>query len=80
MSVDKNYRVIIRHGDNILATYTLHTEFEAGEYIDVSSTTIVGEPNNDPLEDEAIDVVLKVGTAHGKEDVQGFTVEWFLIN
>lgn len=35
MSIDKDYRVLIHYGDMLLATYTLHTEFEDGEYIDV---------------------------------------------
>ena len=80
MSIDKNYRVLIHHGDTLLATYTLHTEFEDGEFVDVSSSYTVGEPDNDPIEDEAVEVILKAGAAHGKETIDGFTVEWFLIN
>jgi hypothetical protein len=80
MSIDKDYRVLIHHGDTLLATYALHTEFEDGEFIDVSSTYTVGEPNDDPIEDEAIEAILEADTAHGKEAINDYTVEWFLLN
>ncbi len=80
MSIDKNYRVLIHCGDVLLATYTLHTEFKDGEFIDVSSTYTVGEPNDDPIEDEAVEVILEAASAHGKETINDYTVEWFLLN
>ena len=80
MSIDKDYRVLIHQGDMLLATYTLHTEFEDGEFIDVSSTHTAGDPYDDPIEDEAVDVILKADTAHGKEVIKDYTVEWFLLN
>ena len=80
MSIDKDYRVLIHHGDTLLATYNLHTEFEDGEFIDVSSRHTAGEPNNDPIEDEGVEVILEADTAHGKESINDYTVEWFLLN
>ena len=80
MSVDKDYKVTIHLGDMLLAAYTLHTEFEDGEFIDVTSTHIDGEPDNDPIEDEAVDLILEANTASGKETVNEYTVEWHLIN
>ena len=79
MSIDKDYRVLIHHGDTLLATYTLHTEFEDGEYVDVSSTHISGEPNDDPIEDKAVELILEANTANGKESINEFTVEWHLL-
>ncbi len=80
MSIDKDYRVFVKRGDTLLATYNLHTEFENGEYVDVSSSVVVVEPDFDPIEDEAVELILGAGTAHGKEVINGYTVEWFLIN
>jgi len=80
MSIDKDYKVSIHLGEMLLASYTLHTEFEDGEFIDVSSTHIAGEPNNDPIEDEAVELILKTDTASGKDTVGDYTVEWHLIN
>ena len=79
MSIDKDYKVLIYLGDRLLASYTLHTEFEDGEYVDVSLIHTVGEPFNDPLEDEAIDLILETGTASGKETINEYTVEWHII-
>jgi len=80
MSIDKDYKVSIHLSEMLLASYTLHTEFENGEYMDVSSTHMVGEPNNDPLEDEAVDLILEAGTSSGKETIDIYTVEWHLIH
>lgn len=80
MSIDKDYRVSIHLGEKLLASYTLHTEYEDGEYIDVSSTHTVGEPDHDPIEEEAVDAILEAETAHGKEVINGYTLEWFLLN
>ena len=80
MSIDKDYKVMIYLKDNLLATYTLHTEFEDGEYVDVSASYTGGEPSNDPIEDEAVEAILKAGTAYGKKNINGFTLEWFLLN
>ena len=80
MSVDKDYRVMIHSGDTLLATYTLHTEFENGEFVDVSSSYTVGEPDSDPIEEEAVDTILKSEAAHGKKTINGYTLEWLLIN
>ena len=80
MSIDKDYKVLIHHGDRLLTSYTLHTEFEDGDFIDVSSTHIVGEPNDDPIEDEAVELILEADTASGKETIDEYTVEWHLIN
>lgn len=80
MSTDKDYKVLIHLGDMLLSSYTLHTEFEDGEYVDVSSTHLIGEPDNDPLEDEVIDLILEAGTASGKETINEYTIEWHLIN
>ena len=41
MSIDKDYKVLIHLGDMLIAAHTLHTEFEDGEYVDVSITHIV---------------------------------------
>ena len=80
MSIDKDYKVSIHLGNMLLASYTLHTEFENGEFIDVSSTHMNGEPNNDPIEDEAVELILEADTASGKETINEYTVEWHLIN
>lgn len=80
MSIDKDYRVMIHRGDTLLATYTLHTEFEDGEFVDVSSSYTVGEPDSDPIEEEAVEAILKIESAHGKENINGYTLEWFLLN
>ncbi|MES9973305.1 MAG: hypothetical protein ABW094_03525 [Candidatus Thiodiazotropha sp.] len=80
MSIDKDYKVLIHHGDTLLASYTLHTEYEDGEYIDVSSSHIFGEPNDDPIEDKAVEVILEAETASGRESIDEYTVEWHLIN
>lgn len=80
MSIDKDYRVLIHHGDMLLATYTLHTEFENGEFVDVSATYTVGESNNDPIEGEAVEMILESDLAHGKETINDYIVEWFLLN
>ena len=80
MSIDKDYRVMIHRGDTLLATYILHTEFEDGEFVDVSSSYTVGEPDSDPIEEEAVEAILKTEAAHGKENINGYTLEWFLLN
>lgn len=80
MSIDKDYKVMIHLGEMLIASYTLHTEFEDGEYVDVSSCHMVGEPDNDPLEDEAIDLILESDGPSGKETINDYTVEWHLIN
>ena len=80
MSIDKDYKVLIHLGDSLIASYTLHTEFEDGEYVDVSSIHTVGEPIADPLEDEAIELILEADTESGKETINEYTVEWHLIN
>jgi len=80
MSIDKDYKVLIHGGDTLLASYTLHTEFEDGEFIDVSSTHMSSEPNYDPIEDEAVELILEADMASGKETINGYTVEWHLIN
>ena len=80
MSIDKDYKVLIHLDDTLIASYTLHTEFEDGEYIDVSSIHTVGEPNVDPIEDEVTDLILESDTASGKETIDVYTVEWHLIN
>ena len=80
MSIDKDYKVLIRHGDTLLATYILHTEFEDGEFVDVSSIHIAGEPYDDPIEDEAVELILESGAANGKEPINEYTVEWHLFN
>ena len=79
MSVDKQYRVLIHSGDKLLCTFTLNTEW-GDEFIDVSSTFTDGEPNDESLVDEAVDVILEAESAHGKESINGCTLEWFLIN
>jgi hypothetical protein len=80
MSIDKNYRVMVHLGDILLATYTLHTESQDGEMLDVSSSYTVGEPDQDPVEEEAVETILETEAAHGKKVINGYTVEWFLIN
>lgn len=80
MSTDKDYRVMIYLGDELIATYTLHTEFEDGEYVDVSSSFTAGEPSHDPIEEEAVEAILKNDSAYGKENINGYTLEWFLLN
>lgn len=80
MSVDKDYKVMVHRGDTLLATYTLHTEFEDGEFVDVSSSYTVGEPDMDPIEDESVEMILETEAAHGKQTINGYTLEWFLIN
>lgn len=78
--MDKDYRVMIHRGDTLLATYTLHTEFDDGEFVDVSSSYTLGEPDSDPIEEEAVEVILKTEAAHGRENINGYTLEWFLLN
>lgn len=80
MNIDKDYRVMIHLGDKLLATYTLHTEFEDGEYVDISSSYTVGEPSMDPIEEKAVETILRTEVAHGKEVIDGYTLEWFLVN
>lgn len=80
MSIDKDYRVLIHLGDMLITTYNLHTEFENGEFVGVSSSHTDSESFNNPIEDEDIDAILEAGTAHGKEAINGYTVEWFLLN
>ena len=80
MSIDKDYKVMIHLGEILLASYTLHTEFEDGECVDISTSQIVGEPDNDPLEDEAVDLILEADSPSGKETIKEYTVEWHLIN
>lgn len=80
MSLDKDFRVSIYRHEALLCTYELHTEFEDGECVDVSSTHTSGEPFDDPLEDEAIDLILESGLDSGVGIVQGFKIEWILIN
>ncbi len=80
MSIDRDYRVMIHLGDSLLATYTLHTEFEDGEFIDVSATYTVGEPNSDPIEEEAVKTILESEASYGKQEINGYTLEWFLLN
>lgn len=80
MSTDKDYKVLIQHGDTPFISCTLHTEFEDGEFIDVSSTHLAGEPDSHPIVDEAIDLILEANTASGKETINEYTVEWHLLN
>ena len=80
MSIDKDYKVLIHLGDMLFTSFTLHTEFEDGEFIDVSSTHIAGEPDDAPIVDEAIELILKTDTASGKETINEYTIEWHLIN
>ena len=80
MSIDKDYKVLIHLGDTLIASYTLHTEFEDDEYVDISSIHTAGEPNADPIEDEVTDLILEADSASGKETIHGYTVEWHLIN
>lgn len=80
MSIDRDYRVMIHRGEELIATYTLHTEFENGEYVEVSSSYMVGEPDYDPIEEEAVEAILQNESAHGKECINGYTLEWFLLN
>ena len=72
MSIEKDYRVLIHREDELLATYTLHAEFEDGEYLDVSSSHVAGESNSDPVEDEAVELILKSETPHGKVYSDGY--------
>ncbi|PCM43423.1 hypothetical protein [Marinobacter sp. ANT_B65] len=80
MSLDKDFRVSIYKNEALLCTYELHTEFEDDEYVDVSSRHTSGEPFDDPLEDEAIDLILESGLDSGVGIVQGFKIEWVLLN
>ena len=79
MSIDKDFRVLIYKRDELVATYQLHTVFEGGEYVDVSSCHSSGEPLDDPLEDEGIDVILDSGQDSGVGIAKGYKIEWRLL-
>lgn len=80
MNIDKQYKVSIHAGESLICSFTLNTEWDDDEFTDVSVARMNHEPCNDMFTDEAIDIILKTESAHGKESVQGCALEWFLIN
>ncbi len=79
MDVDKDFRVLIYKNDDLVSSYELHAEFEDGECVDVSSCHLAGEPLDDPLEDEGIDVILESGQDSGIGIAKGYKIEWKLL-
>lgn len=79
MDVDKDFRVLIYKNDDLVSSYELHAEFEDGECVDVSSCHSAGEPLDDPLEDEGIDVILESGQDSGIGIAKGYKIEWKLL-
>lgn len=79
MDVDKDFRVLIYENDELVSSYELHAEFEDGECVDVSSYHSAGEPLDDPLEDEGIDVILESGHDSGVGIAKGHKIEWKLL-
>lgn len=78
MDIDKDFRVLIYKGDELVSTYELHAEFKDGEYVDVSSSHSSGESLDDPLDDEGIDIILESGLDSGVGIAKGFKIEWKL--